>query len=81
MLPDKQAFLSYHPTPGAYVSLGDGTQLLQQGKGTAKIMLKGKIILLRNVLHVSALSEPLYSLRRHRMMPECGYYLLQLQQL
>ena len=37
-------------------------------------MLNGKTLLLRNVLHVPALSEPLYSLRRHRMMPDCGYY-------
>eukprot|EP00956_Cyclotella_meneghiniana_P020999 scaffold37679_cov76-Cyclotella_meneghiniana.AAC.13 len=74
MLPDKAAFVSYHPTPGSFVLLGDGTQLHQRGTGTAKIMLNGKILLLRNVLHVPALSEPLYSLRRHRMMPECGYY-------
>eukprot|EP00956_Cyclotella_meneghiniana_P026201 scaffold56081_cov49-Cyclotella_meneghiniana.AAC.1 len=74
MLPDKKAFISYHPTPNSFVSLGDGTQLQQRGVGTAKIMLNGKVILLRNVLHVPALSEPLYSLRRHRMMPECGYY-------
>jgi hypothetical protein len=44
------------------------------GKGSAKIMLNDKVILLRSVLHVPQLQEPLYSLRRHSQMPECGYF-------
>jgi hypothetical protein len=74
MFPDRAAFLSYHPTPGKFIELGDGTLLEQRGIGSAKILLNGRVILLRNVLHVPALQEPLYSLRRHREMPECGYY-------
>ena len=74
MNPDKSAFVSYHPTPGAYIELGDGTRLPQLGRGTAKFKLNGRVILLRNVLHVPALVEPLYSLRHHQQLPECGYY-------
>jgi hypothetical protein len=74
MFPDRTAFLSYHPTPNCYVELGDGTKLRQMGKGSAKVLLNDKIILLRNVLHVPQLNEPLYSLRRHSQMPEFGYF-------
>jgi hypothetical protein len=74
MFPDRHAFISYHPTPNCFVELGDGTKLRQMGKGSAKIMLNDKVILLRNVLHVPQLQEPLYSLRRHSQMPECGYF-------
>jgi hypothetical protein len=69
MLPDKTAFISYRPTPGKFVSLGDGTKLEQRGIGSAKISLNGKIIILRNVLHVPSLQDPLYS----QQMPGCGY--------
>jgi hypothetical protein len=44
------------------------------GKGSAKVMLNDKVILLRNVLHVPQPQEPLYSLCRHSQMPECGYF-------
>jgi hypothetical protein len=54
--------------------LNDGTLLEQRGIGSAKILLNGKIILLRNVLHIPALHEPIYSLRHHQMMPHCGYF-------
>jgi hypothetical protein len=74
MFPDRQAFISYHPTPNCYVELGDGTKLKQVAKGTAKVLLNNKVILLRNVLHVPQLNEPLYSLRCHSQLPECGYF-------
>jgi hypothetical protein len=74
MFPDRNAFISYHPTPNCYVELGDGTKLKQVAKGTAKVLLSNKVILLRNVLHVPQLNEPLYSLRRHSQLPECGYF-------
>eukprot|EP00804_Cyclotella_cryptica_P023772 CCRYP_011153-RA/>CCRYP_011153-RA protein AED:0.32 eAED:0.22 QI:0/0/0/1/1/1/2/0/951 len=73
MLPDKKAFISYRLTPGKFVSLGDGAKLEQRGVGSAKISLNGKIIILRNVLHVPSLQDPLYSLCRHQQMPGCGY--------
>jgi hypothetical protein len=63
MLLDYSAFTSYKRTPNSYIQLIDGTKLQQKGIGSVKIRLNGKVILLRNVLHVPALQEPLYSLR------------------
>jgi hypothetical protein len=74
MWPEYFAFISYHKTPGAQVKLGDGTMLDSPGKGSIKVSLNGKIVILRNVLHVPALQDPLYSLRRHTKMPGCGYF-------
>lgn len=44
------------------------------GRGKARFMLNGKIIEVRDALHVPDLRAPLYSLRRHRHMDGCGYY-------
>lgn len=74
MLNDYKAFLSYKKVYGRYVTLGDDTRLPIIGVGTAKISLNGKIILLRNVLHVPGLQNPLYSLRKHKSMPGCGTF-------
>ena len=57
-----------------YVTLGDHTKLPILGYGTAKCYLNGKIILIRNALHVQGLRAPLYSLRKHRNQPGCGIY-------
>lgn len=54
--------------------LGDDTRLPIYGRGTAKIRLNGKTILLRNALHVPALRAPLYSLRQHSKQPGCGTF-------
>jgi hypothetical protein len=74
MLPDYDAFYSYHKCSGRFVTLGDSTKLPIHGFGTAIICLNGKNILIRNALHVPALRSPLYSLRRHRLMEGCGFY-------
>lgn len=74
MFPDYSTFTSYRLTPGCFIELGDGTRLEQRGIGSVKIRLNGKIIILRNCLHVPALQDPLYSLRRHRMLPGCGNF-------
>ena len=42
-------------------------------RGTAVFSLNGHNILVRDCLHVPDLRSPLYSLRKHRHMPGCGY--------
>jgi transposase InsO family protein len=44
------------------------------GRGTARFYLNDKVIEVRHALHVPGLRAPLYSLRRHRHMFDCGYY-------
>ena len=43
------------------------------GKGTAIIQLNGRQILIRDVLHVPVLHQPLYSLRAHHCQHGCGF--------
>eukprot|EP00804_Cyclotella_cryptica_P030371 CCRYP_011900-RA/>CCRYP_011900-RA protein AED:0.20 eAED:-0.11 QI:0/0/0/1/1/1/3/0/1923 len=74
MFPDYSAFLSYHRQSNRFVTLGDNTKLPILGIGSAKVKLNGKVVLLRNCLHVPHLRNPLYSLRQHRRMPGCGTY-------
>ena len=59
MLPDYSTFLSYQKCANRYVTLGDTTQLSIHGTGTAKFSLNGKIIIIRNALHVPELRSPL----------------------
>ena len=73
MLNDYAAFISYHPCQDEYVTLGDDTKLRIYGRGTAVFSLNGHNILVRDCLHVPDLRSPLYSLRKHRHMPGCGY--------
>eukprot|EP00804_Cyclotella_cryptica_P026709 CCRYP_007942-RA/>CCRYP_007942-RA protein AED:0.35 eAED:0.34 QI:0/0/0/0.66/0.5/0.33/3/0/1904 len=72
MFPDYSAFLNYHRQTNQFVTLGDNTKLPILGVGSAKVKLNGKVVLLRNCLHVPHLRNPLYSLRQHRRMPGCG---------
>ena len=74
MWPDYSAFISYLKTPGVQVKLGDGTMLDSPGKSSVKVSLNGKFIILRHVLYVTALQDPLYSLRKHTLKPGCGYF-------
>lgn len=75
MFPDRQAFLSYHPCPpGRVCDLAGDQSVPIVGVGSAVIRLNGKVILVRNALHIPALRNPLYSLRRHRKMPGCGVF-------
>jgi hypothetical protein len=74
MLPDHSAFLSYRRLINRFVTLGDDTRLPILGKGSAKVKLNGKVVILRKCLHVPGLRNPLYSLRKHRKMPGCGTY-------
>ncbi|KAL7459292.1 hypothetical protein ACHAWC_010958 [Mediolabrus comicus] len=75
MFPDRKAFLSYHPcSPGRVCDLAGDQSVPIVGVGSAVIRLNGKVILVRNALHIPALRNPLYSLRRHRKMPGCGVF-------
>ena len=74
MFPDYAAFLSYRRCSDRTCDLGDDTSVPILGVGTAAVRLNGKAILLRNALHVPALRNPLYSLRRHSKMPGCGVF-------
>jgi hypothetical protein len=74
MLPDYACFVSYKSCKSEFVTLGDHTQLPIMGRGTARFYLNGKVIQVRDALHVPGLRAPLYSLRRHRHMQGCGYY-------
>ena len=64
---ERSAFISYHPVPQNTLNVRMGNKTLAPvlGKGTAIISLNGKLVLVRNVLHVPTLRTPLYSLRKH----------------
>ena len=74
MLQDYAAFVSYHKVADQHVELGDDTRLPIAGVGTAKFSLNGKVVRLRDCMHVPGLRAPLYSLRRHRHLPGCGTF-------
>lgn len=74
MFKDYSTFVSYHKCTNKTVKLGDSTELPILGYGTAKFSLNGKIIAVRNALHVPRLTDPLYSLRQHRFMDSCGFF-------
>jgi hypothetical protein len=52
MFKDYSTFVSYHKCTNKTVKLGDSTELPILGYGTAKFSLNGKIIAVRNALHV-----------------------------
>ena len=72
MLHEYEAFVSYRRCVNRWVTLGDDTKIQILGEGTAKFSLNGKVILVRNALHVPNLRAPLYSLLKHKNMPGCG---------
>ena len=74
MFSDYSTFISYHKCSNKTVKLGDSTELPILGYGTAKFSLNGKIIMVRNALHVPGLTDSLYSLRQHRFMEGCGFF-------
>ena len=74
MIPDFGAFISYRKCVNRFAILGDETPLPILGKGTAKFSRNGKVLLIRNCIHVSGLRSPLYSLQKHKDMPGCGAF-------
>ena len=73
MLPDKSAFISYHPVSGRRVRMGNNSFAPILGHGTAVISLNGKKIFIRDCLHVPDLRNPLYSLWAHQRQRGCGF--------
>ena len=53
--------------------MGSAHRIPVVGRGTAAIKLNGKLIVVRNALHVPGLRGPLYSLRAHLLQDGCGF--------
>ena len=73
MVPDRLAFISYKAIQNLHIHMGNNSFAPVLGQGTAIISLNGQHILIRHVLHVSALCVPLYSLRAHLCQWGCGF--------
>lgn len=73
MWPDYSAFTSYRPLSTKTVTLADDTHAPVLGIRSIKILLDGKVVGVRDVLHVPLLRIPLYSLRTHHSMQGCGF--------
>ena len=61
MLPDYTSFLSYRPStdPNNYSLLGDKYPSNVYFHGTAVFMMNGRLVLVRNTIHVPSLWVPL----------------------
>ena len=73
MFPDKSAFVSYTPESSLRVKMGNNSFIPVHGRGTAVIALNGRLVLVRDALHVPGLRLPLYSLRAHLNQPGCCF--------
>jgi hypothetical protein len=73
MIPHKLAFISYKPIAGRRVCMGNNSFAPILGNGSAIISINGKLILIRDCLHVPALRNPLYSLRAHQRQHRCSH--------
>ena len=73
-LPDYSTFKTYHRLSNRCATLGDTTRLPIKVIGTVVYILNGRTILTRNALRIPALQGPLYSLRKNRQRPGCGFY-------
>jgi hypothetical protein len=73
MVPDKSCFISYKSVSGLLVRMGNNSYVPVLGRGTAIFALNGKCLLVRNILHIPGLAEPLYSLRTHFTQRGCGF--------
>jgi hypothetical protein len=73
MLPDKLAFISYHPAANHHVHMGNNSFAPILGTGSAVITINKKRILIQDCLHVPALCNPLYSLCAHHHQHGCGF--------
>ena len=74
MFPDYSTFKTYRHIYNCYATLCNTTKLFIEGIGTTAYTLIGKTILPYDALHIPALHVPLYSLRKHRKQPGCGFY-------
>jgi hypothetical protein len=72
--PNKSFFVLYHFVSGLNIHMGNNSYVPVLGCGTAIFSLKGKRVLIRNVLHVPGLAVPFYRLRTHMTQPGCGFF-------
>jgi len=73
MFPERCAFVSYQPESSLRVKMGNNTYIPVRGRGSAVIELNGRLVLVRDALHVPDLRLPLYSLRAHLNQPGCCF--------
>lgn len=69
----RAAFEVYEPITNGFVPMGDGSEVPALGRGTIALSLDGKVIRLRNVLHVPTLGVTLISIRVHHRKRGCGF--------
>ncbi len=74
MTPDKSVFISYKAITNLQVCMGNNSFIPVLGRGTAIFSLSCQCVLVQNVLHVSGLAVPLYSLCAHLKQPGCGFF-------
>ena len=75
MVPWKELFISYKKCAKAsYVLLANNEKAPCLGRGTIKIQLGGKIVIVTNALHVPTLRCPLYSIRCHSRIKGCAFH-------
>jgi hypothetical protein len=73
MVPDKSYFISYTSISSLSFQMGNNSYIPVLGCGTAIFALKGKRILVCNLLHVLGLAVLLYSLHTHITQQGCGF--------
>ena len=69
---DYNASVSYQKYTGRYFTLKGVSYLTIEGIVTAKLSINGTVPLICKTLHISALLNPLYLLRKHKYMSGCG---------
>jgi hypothetical protein len=75
MVPWKELFISYMKCAKAsYVLLANNARAPCLGRGTIKIQLGGKTVIVTNALHVPTLRCPLYSIRCHSRIRGCAFH-------
>jgi hypothetical protein len=73
MFPFRDLFIHYTPTPGSYVILANKSRVSCTGSGTVRFSLRGKAIILHDVLHVPKLRSPLLSVRCFWRLVGCSF--------
>ena len=74
MFTEYSTLKTYRRLHNSYDTIGNTTKIPIEGIGNVTYTLNEKQILSHNVLHVTALRGPIYSLRKHHQWPGCGVY-------
>ena len=72
--PYRGAFVEFTPLSGCYITIADQSSLPVTGRGTVQFRLAGRTIRLAGVLCIPTLIGPLFSIRRFRKIPGCGFF-------